>query len=167
MRIQFRRYDEDSEDRSIAKATISSPLTTHQNARSRGTRTLRQDISPGKQRHIWQWGMRHKDIGAGKHEPFSVSLVGDGNLDLDAGLEADARLKRQGQNNGSDKDVANTHDLLDDLARRVEVDEALVHLELVAVPGLRTLTARLQTASLNTCLLCRLSTMDNSPTCGW
>ena len=37
----------------------------------------------------------------------------------------------------------NTHDLLDDLGRGVEVDEALVHLELVAVPGLGTFTARL------------------------
>ena len=38
-----------------------------------------------------------------------------------------------------------THDLLDDLAGGVEVDEALVHPELVAIPGLRTLTARLKT----------------------
>lgn len=37
---------------------------------------------------------------------------------------------------------ARTHDLLDDLGRRVEVDEALVHLELVAVPRLGALTAR-------------------------
>jgi hypothetical protein len=35
-----------------------------------------------------------------------------------------------------------THDLLDDLGGGVEVDEALVHLELVAIPGLGTLTAR-------------------------
>ena len=35
-----------------------------------------------------------------------------------------------------------THDLLDDLAGGVEVNETLVDLELVAVPGLRTLTAR-------------------------
>ena len=36
-----------------------------------------------------------------------------------------------------------THNLLDDLARGVEVDQTLVDLELVTVPGLRTLTARL------------------------
>ena len=36
-----------------------------------------------------------------------------------------------------------THDLLDDLARGVEVDQTLVDLELVAVPSLGTLTARL------------------------
>lgn len=36
-----------------------------------------------------------------------------------------------------------THDLLDDLTGRVEVDEALVDLQLVAIPGLRTLTTRL------------------------
>ena len=36
-----------------------------------------------------------------------------------------------------------TYDLLDDLARGVEVDQTLVDLELVAVPSLGTLTARL------------------------
>ena len=36
-----------------------------------------------------------------------------------------------------------TYDLLDDLARGVEVDQTLVDLELVAIPGLGTLTARL------------------------
>jgi hypothetical protein len=34
--------------------------------------------------------------------------------------------------------------LLHDLAGGVEIDEALVDLELVAVPGLRALTARLE-----------------------
>lgn len=36
-----------------------------------------------------------------------------------------------------------THNLLHNLARRVKVDETLVNLELVAVPRLGTLTARL------------------------
>ena len=36
-----------------------------------------------------------------------------------------------------------TYDLLDDLAGGVEVDQTLVDLELVAVPGLGSLTARL------------------------
>ena len=36
-----------------------------------------------------------------------------------------------------------TRNLLHNLARRVEVDETLVNLELVAIPGLGTLTARL------------------------
>lgn len=36
------------------------------------------------------------------------------------------------------------YDLLDDLAGGVEVDEALVNLKLVAIPGLGTFTARLQ-----------------------
>ena len=40
-----------------------------------------------------------------------------------------------------------TYNLLDDLARRVEVDETLVDLELVAVPSLRTFTARLERQS--------------------
>jgi len=48
----------------------------------------------------------------------------DSNLNLDTGLQADAS------------------DLLDDLAGGVEVNETLVDLELVAVPGFRTLTAR-------------------------
>ena len=43
-----------------------------------------------------------------------------------------------------------THNLLDDLARRVKVDETLVDLELVAVPGLGTLTARLKQGRLAT-----------------
>lgn len=38
--------------------------------------------------------------------------------------------------------MKDTHDLLDNLRGRVEVDEALVHLELELVPGLGTLTAR-------------------------
>jgi hypothetical protein len=37
--------------------------------------------------------------------------------------------------------VLPTHDLLDDVGRRVEVDETLVDAHLVAVPGLGTLTA--------------------------
>jgi len=40
-----------------------------------------------------------------------------------------------------------TDDLLDDLTGRVEVDEAFVHLQLVTIPGLGTLTARLKKSS--------------------
>ena len=43
-----------------------------------------------------------------------------------------------------------SYDLLHDLARGVEVDEALVNLELVAIPGLGTLTARLPDTMLRT-----------------
>lgn len=39
--------------------------------------------------------------------------------------------------------VGDTHNLLDNLAGRVEVNESLVDLHLIAIPGLRTLTARL------------------------
>jgi hypothetical protein len=39
--------------------------------------------------------------------------------------------------------VKTAYDLLDDLAGGVEVNEALVNLELVAIPGLGTFTARL------------------------
>ncbi len=42
------------------------------------------------------------------------------------------------------KENKNTHDLLDNLARRVEVNEALVDFEFVAIPGLGSLTARLE-----------------------
>ena len=50
-------------------------------------------------------------------------LCGDGNLNLDTGLDVD-------------------DDLLDDLSGGVEVDEALVDAHLVCVPSLGTLTAR-------------------------
>jgi len=50
--------------------------------------------------------------------------VGDGNLNLHAGLDGDGV------------------DLLDDLRRRVEVDDVLVDPHLEAIPGLGTFTAR-------------------------
>lgn len=50
--------------------------------------------------------------------------VSDGDLDLDASLDRDRG------------------DLLDDLGRRAQVDDALVDAHLQAVPGLGTLTAR-------------------------
>ena len=50
----------------------------------------------------------------------------------------------------------NTHDLLDDLAGGVEVDEALVDLELVAIPGLGTLTARLEMNRKSLCIYSRI-----------
>jgi len=54
-----------------------------------------------------------------------MSISGrDSNLDLNARLQADAS------------------DLLDDLAGRVQVDEALVNLQLKAIPCLRTFTTR-------------------------
>jgi len=40
-----------------------------------------------------------------------------------------------------------THNLLDDLAGRVQVNQPLVNLELVTVPGFGTLTARLEKRS--------------------
>lgn len=50
--------------------------------------------------------------------------IGNGDLDLYTGLDVDGR------------------DLLDDLGRRVQIDDALVDAHLEAIPGLRTLTAR-------------------------
>jgi len=57
------------------------------------------------------------------------NLSRDSNFNLDARLQADAS------------------NLLDDLAGRVEVDQALVHLEFETIPGLRTFTARRFTCS--------------------
>jgi len=54
----------------------------------------------------------------------SNGLSRDGDLDLDAGLQADAG------------------NLLDELAGGVQVDQTLVDLELITIPGLGTLTAR-------------------------
>lgn len=50
--------------------------------------------------------------------------IGDGDLDLYTGLDVDRR------------------DLLDDLGRRVQIDDALVDAHLETIPGLGTLTAR-------------------------
>jgi hypothetical protein len=50
----------------------------------------------------------------------------------------------------SERELVPTHNLLHDLAGRVEVDQALVDLELITVPGLRTLTARLPVMSVST-----------------
>lgn len=54
--------------------------------------------------------------------PFVSALCGNGNLHLDAGLDVD-------------------DDLLDDLGRGVQVDQALVDAHLEHVPGLGALTA--------------------------
>jgi hypothetical protein len=71
-------------------------------------------------------------------------LSRDGDLDLDTRLQADASLKKNILASTPSATQV-THNLLDDLARRVQVDEALVHLELVTVPGLRSLTTGLPT----------------------
>ena len=47
------------------------------------------------------------------------------------------------RNEEKEKSGKVTYDLLDDLAGGVEINETLVDLELVAIPGLGTLTARL------------------------
>lgn len=50
------------------------------------------------------------------------------------------KKKSQSTKGWSDRGI---YDLLDDLTGGVEINETLVDLELVTVPGLRTLTARL------------------------
>mmetsp|Transcript_12140 Transcript_12140/g.39616 ORF Transcript_12140/g.39616 Transcript_12140/m.39616 type:complete len:230 (-) Transcript_12140:14-703(-) len=69
-------------------------------------------------------GQRRADPGGALRGPRCSIDVRDGHLDLDP------RLDRDGG------------DLLDDLRRRVQVDEALVDAHLEPVPGVGTLTAR-------------------------
>ena len=72
------------------------------------------------------------------------NLSRDGNFDLDTGLQADASLEDfGGMRMAKDKEQENTYNLLDDLARRVQVDQALVNLQFVTIPGFGTLTTRL------------------------
>lgn len=75
--------------------------------------------------------MRHRRAGNCTHQRLWPVLlaasrlrIGDSDLDLYAGLDVDRR------------------DLLDDLGRRVQVDDALVDAHLETIPRLRTLTAR-------------------------
>jgi hypothetical protein len=64
------------------------------------------------------------DLRASKHTLFLGVDVGDGDLNLDSGLDVDLG------------------DVLDDGLSGVEVDEALVDAHLVAVPSVGTITAR-------------------------
>jgi hypothetical protein len=65
-----------------------------------------------------------------------TSLGGDGNLNLNTRLQADRCLESGRQENIKYNHTCFTHDLLDDLAGGVEVDETLVNFEFVTVPGL-------------------------------
>jgi hypothetical protein len=70
---------------------------------------------------------------------------GDCNFDFDSGFQADAGLSgiiSASQDMGQDK-PPNTDYLFDDLTGSVQVDQALVNLELITIPGLGTLTTRL------------------------
>ena len=73
-------------------------------------------------------------------------LTRDSDLDLNTGLQADAGLeKRMSQINGTTQ--KKTHNLFYDLTRGVKIDETLVNLQLITVPGLGTFTARLSRMS--------------------
>ena len=74
----------------------------------------------------------------------TLQLSGDGDLNFDTRLQTDTRLGHAHQTSGERRVKKKTHDLLDNLARRVEVNEALVDFEFVAIPGLGSLTARLE-----------------------
>ena len=54
-------------------------------------------------------------------------------------MDRESKLK-----NSRNKKESETDDLFHDLTGGVEVDEALVNLHLIAIPGLGTLTARLK-----------------------
>jgi hypothetical protein len=56
-------------------------------------------------------------------------------------LVCDTCIRPQAKGAGKRND---THNLLDNLARGVEVNQTLVDFEFVAIPGLGSLTARLQ-----------------------
>ena len=71
-----------------------------------------------------------------------ICLRRDGDLDLNTRLQADRCLQPE-MRNSTYTDGEKTYNLLDNLAGRVEVNKALVNLELVAVPGLGSLTTRL------------------------
>ena len=73
----------------------------------------------------------------------STLLRRDCDLDLDPRLQADTRLRCVLDNLGEGRLKREAHDLLDNLARGVQIDEAFVDFEFVTVPGLGALTARL------------------------
>ena len=67
---------------------------------------------------------------------YMTKSTGDGDLDLDTGLQADGGLNMQSVTGNLEDKPEMTYDLLHDLRRGVEVNETLVDLELVAIPGL-------------------------------
>lgn len=74
-----------------------------------------------------------------------MHLTRDGNLDLDTGFEGNASLIEEIEwDTYLYRYWESTHDLLDNLAGGVEVDQTLVDLQLEAIPGLGTLTTRLK-----------------------
>jgi hypothetical protein len=68
-------------------------------------------------------------------------LRSNGDFYLDTRLERDRCLEPKLARDQKQK--ANTHDLLDNLAGRVEVNQTLVNLEFITIPCLGTFTARL------------------------
>jgi hypothetical protein len=71
------------------------------------------------------------------------------NLDLNSRLQTDARLQITTHECTLAIHEMATYDLLHNLAGGVEVDQALVDLELEAIPGLRTFTTRLRGNNVN------------------
>ena len=64
-------------------------------------------------------------------------------FDLDPRLQTDARLSQWLVAENDFFFREKTHNLLDNLTGRMQVDEALVNLKFIAIPGLRTFTTRL------------------------
>jgi hypothetical protein len=72
-----------------------------------------------------------------------ILLGRDGDLNLDTGLQTDARLMYTLDLLADGAIERKAHNLFDDLARGVQINKALVDFEFITVPGLGTLTARL------------------------
>ena len=75
-------------------------------------------------------------IGTYIHLWYDMGSRRDGNLDLHTGFQANGSLRRIEIRMASMNNKSSPYDLLDDLARRVEVNKTLVNLEFVTVPGL-------------------------------
>jgi hypothetical protein len=72
-----------------------------------------------------------------------VYLRSNGDFDLDTRFEGNGSLRLIDIEPYSRCVMTGAYNLLDNLARGVEVDETFVDLQLEAVPGLRTFTTRL------------------------
>jgi len=77
-------------------------------------------------------------------EGCTLHLSRDGDLNLNTGLQADARLKNALNIVHDRRTKQEAHNLLDNLARGVEINKTLVDFEFVTIPSLGALTARLE-----------------------
>jgi hypothetical protein len=69
-------------------------------------------------------------------EGSTLHLSRDGDLDLNTGLQADARLKNALDMVRHSRTKQEAHNLLNNLARGVQIDKTLVNFEFITIPGL-------------------------------